>query len=64
MSHFISTSMSINENTLLLEIESLKMNLIEVGLSRGLNHPDTLYLSQTLDYLIIDYQKKYDTLYK
>ncbi|MFC4319885.1 aspartyl-phosphate phosphatase Spo0E family protein [Litchfieldia salsa] len=57
MSHSISTSMLINERAFLLEIELLRMDLVEVGVSLGLNHPYTLYLSQTLDTLIIDYQR-------
>ncbi|MFD2214978.1 aspartyl-phosphate phosphatase Spo0E family protein [Metabacillus endolithicus] len=42
---------------LLVKINCLRVELIEVGLLIGLNHPITISLSQKLDKLISEYQK-------
>ncbi|UGB28800.1 aspartyl-phosphate phosphatase Spo0E family protein [Metabacillus sp. B2-18] len=44
-------------NDLLIKINSLRSELIEIGLLIGLNHPITISLSQKLDNLITEYQK-------
>ncbi|MCM3411247.1 aspartyl-phosphate phosphatase Spo0E family protein [Metabacillus litoralis] len=44
-------------NDLLIKINSLRSELIEIGLLIGLNHPITISLSQKLDKLITEYQK-------
>ncbi|MFC0273468.1 aspartyl-phosphate phosphatase Spo0E family protein [Metabacillus herbersteinensis] len=38
-------------------MDSLKSELIEIGLLMGLNHPTTVSLSQRLDKLILEFQK-------
>ncbi|MEC2078352.1 aspartyl-phosphate phosphatase Spo0E family protein [Metabacillus fastidiosus] len=48
---------SLQEDQLLLDIQSLKEQLIEMALLIGLNHPKTVFLSQKLDQLIVKYQK-------
>lgn len=37
-------------------IDSLKVEMIDLGLSIGLNHPSTVALSQKLDEIILMYQ--------
>lgn len=38
------------------KIESLKNRMIDTGLKHGLNHGQTIKISQELDALIIEYQ--------
>ena len=42
------------------KIEELKLELIEVGLAIGLNHPTTINLSQKLDKVIIEFQRMFN----
>ncbi|MGG3928379.1 aspartyl-phosphate phosphatase Spo0E family protein [Metabacillus fastidiosus] len=48
---------SLQQDQLLLDIQSLKDQLIEMALLIGLTHPKTVFLSQKLDQLIVKYQK-------
>ncbi len=38
------------------EIRNLKLQMIQSGITKGLNHPDTIKLSQKLDKLLNDLQ--------
>ncbi|UGB30556.1 aspartyl-phosphate phosphatase Spo0E family protein [Metabacillus sp. B2-18] len=53
----VSEPTSPTNDDLLMKINFLKIELIEVGLVIGLNHPITISLSQKLDKLISEYQK-------
>jgi hypothetical protein len=49
--------MEITREVLLLKINYFREELIKTGNSKGFNDPETIRLSQTLDRLIIKYQK-------
>ncbi|WP_226670652.1 aspartyl-phosphate phosphatase Spo0E family protein [Metabacillus litoralis] len=45
------------ENVLLVRINQQRIDLIEKGKLLGLHHPTTVFISQDLDELIMEYQK-------
>lgn len=44
-------------NELLIQIELLRHIMHELGLEKGINHPDVLNISQQLDVLINEYYR-------
>ncbi len=45
----------LSDEQVFLLINQLRSNMIEIGLSKGLNHPETIACSQKLDELINQY---------
>jgi len=50
---------SLLETDLLHNIKSLKEELIQTGMSQGLDHEKTIHISQKLDQYIFQYQSFY-----
>jgi stage 0 sporulation regulatory protein len=48
-----------NHNHLHHNINTLRMEMISVGILRGFTHPETIEYSQALDKLIIQAQRQY-----
>ncbi|BDH61253.1 hypothetical protein MTP04_13830 [Lysinibacillus sp. PLM2] len=51
-----------NEKRSIIELEkkiySVQARMIEIGISKGLTHPDTVKCSQELDHLLNDFEIK------
>lgn len=47
-----------SKEALTQRIDLLKVEMIDLGLNIGLNHPSTVALSQKLDEIILMYQKE------
>jgi hypothetical protein len=46
----------INETELLNQINLLRMEMIEIGIDKGLNDTETIHISKQLDQLLFSYQ--------
>jgi hypothetical protein len=53
----VGAIMEMTTENLLLKIEFFRKEMIKLGVSTGFNSPETIQLSQTLDKLILKYQK-------
>lgn len=46
----------VKQTELLIQINNLRMKLIEIGSDKGLDNSETITISQQLDHLLFDYQ--------